>query len=198
MIRLVALVFPVINLIFSVIFFPLYSLVAFFTNWCVISSFLSIVLSICCASVRDINKYQKRLAAVHLVLEISFMLNLVTILMYWGVIHAKVIHKFEGWVLLHMYLVHIFPTVGYIMNAKVTNFILCADHWVIFVPFSLVYSVINYFETKRRGYPLYWFLTWEDWKSPAISLVILIVFCLVWIGLSKLSARRNPDVKKVN
>ena len=80
-------------------------------------------------------------------MEISLLLNLVTFIVYWGVIHCKVIDHFTGWQLFPMYPVHIFPTLAYFMNAKVTRFELCADHWKLFIPLGILYCIINYFET---------------------------------------------------
>ena len=62
----------------------------------------------------------------------------------------------------------------------------------------LIYAVINYNETKRRGYPLYWFLTWEDWTTPVIYLALLVVFVIIWVGLAKALARQPISVSKVN
>ena len=74
------------------------------------------------ASIENINAHKRRLAALHILLEFSFLLNLIAILGYWGLIHWKTIDEFEGWTRLHMYIVHSFPTLAFYMNAKVTHF----------------------------------------------------------------------------
>ena len=184
-----ALCLPGINLLMSLILFPFYALFVFFTNWCVMGSFFCILVTIYFSSWRGVEKHKKSLAALHLLLELSLMLNLVTVIMYWSVIHFKVIDNFSGWAYVHMFIVHIFPAFAYFMNAKVTRYSLCPDHWKLFVPIGLVYNVVNYFEVQRSGKPLYWFMTWKDWTSPAICIAIQVVTAFIWVGLSKLWQR---------
>ena len=128
----------------SLILFPLSSLIAYITNWCVEFTFLCVMVSIAMASVPDINKHKKRLAALHLLLEFTFLLNLIVIIGYWGLVHWSTIDTYSGWVYLHMYIVHIFPTLAFFLNAKVTHFQLCADHWILVTPLGLLYGFINY------------------------------------------------------
>ena len=131
----------------AVTMFPLRSLYTYFTNWCMLGSMFCVLICSYFATIPNIDQHKKRLAALHILMEFTFMFNLVTVLVYWGVIHAVVIDTFEGWVWVHMYIVHIFPTMAYCMNAKVTKFELCASHWTLFVPFGIVYAIINYLET---------------------------------------------------
>ena len=82
-----------------------------------------------------------------------------------------------------MYPIHIFPAVAFCMNAMVTRFTPCRDHWRFFMPVAILYAIVNYKETKRSGKPLYFFLTWEDWTSPAICFGLTVFFCVIWIGI---------------
>ena len=84
-----------------------------------------------------------------------------------------------------MLLVHSFPTVSLIMIYWATErLVIKSSHWKMVAPLVPIYSAINYFETKERGKPLYWFLTWEDWTS----LVVVGALFLFVVGLWKLIA----------
>ena len=110
--RVIAFVLVSINLAMGLALFPLWSLIAFFTNWCMIASLLSIVMITYCGSLPDIHLHTGKLACLHLLYEYAFMMNLVVVLVYWGALHAEVIDRFEGLYYLHMYIVHIFPAIG--------------------------------------------------------------------------------------
>mmetsp|Transcript_3977 Transcript_3977/g.5041 ORF Transcript_3977/g.5041 Transcript_3977/m.5041 type:complete len:206 (-) Transcript_3977:75-692(-) len=191
MIRLAAFLLVGFNFTTSVVMFPLISLIAFFTNWCMMGSMFCVMMSAYFATIPNIDQHKTKLAALHILLEFTFLFNLVTVLVYWTIIHSTVIDTFSGMVWVHMYIVHIFPAVAYCLNARVTHFELCPDHWRLFVPFGVLYAIINYMETQRRGKPLYWFITWEDWTSPAVCLAMQIIFSLMWVVFSKLQAHRN-------
>ena len=90
-----------------------------------------------------------------------------------------------------MYTVHIFPALAYALNYKCTDLEFRVDHWQFILPISVLYCVINYYETTSRGRPLYWFLTWEDYKSPLICSIISLVIVLVWIGIAKLTVYKS-------
>ena len=84
-----------------------------------------------------------------------------------------------------MYLVHILPTVClFIVYLTTERLLVKASHWKITSSLALVYGPINYWTTKTSGKPLYWFLTWEDWKTPAVIAFIMIVLILLWIGMA--------------
>ena len=123
---------------------------------------------------------------------------MVTVIVYWSVLHNEIIDRFEGYRKLHMYLVHIFPTIAYVLNARMTEFELDAGHWKLFVPLGILYAIVNYFETQRLGRPLYWFMTWQDWTTPVIAIGLQIAFSLLWIVLAKICVRKkaNSENKK--
>ena len=55
------------------------------------------------------------------------------------------------------------------------------------MPVTLLYSLVNYRETRARGKPLYWFLTWQDWQTPAILTVIIAFVVLLWQAMAHLT-----------
>ena len=118
------------------------------------------------------------------------MLNYTILFVYWPVIHADFMVKYEDSpvTIVHMYLVHIFPTISLLIVYCTTERILIkASHSKVVVPLMIVYSYLNYAEVKRRGEPIYWFLTWEDWTSPAIALVVGLLLIGLWGGTAKLT-----------
>ena len=79
--------------------------------------FFCVLFSMIAARAPNINEHKKQLAALHILLEVGLLFNMVAIPVYWGALHHKVIGRFEGVQKVHMYLVHIFPTIGYYLNA---------------------------------------------------------------------------------
>ena len=75
-----------------VILFPLWSLATYFTNWTMLATLSCLFFSMLCASTKGIEQRKGRLAALHLLTEVAFLLNLVTVTVYWSVIHAATIH----------------------------------------------------------------------------------------------------------
>ena len=86
-----------------------------------------------------------------------------------------------------MYIVHIFPALAYALNYTCTDLEFCEGHWKLWMAITLLYGVINYYETKANGKPLYWFLTWDNYESYVIFGSICIAIVLVWIGIAKLT-----------
>ena len=90
-----------------------------------------------------------------------------------------------------MYIVHIFPALAYALNYTCTDLEFCESHWKLIMPINLLYGVINYYETKARGKPLYWFLTWDNNATYVIYGSICIGVVLVWIGIAKLTVYKS-------
>ena len=195
--RLFAAFLIFINIAMSVMYFPLCKLYQMFTNYTMIVSFISILLCIYCASKPNIHQLSGRLACLHIIFECAFIFNVVTLIVYWGAIHKKGIVGKEGAVLLHQYLVHSFPAISLWITSTTFNCYLSVGHWKLFAPVAIIYAVVNYLETKKRGKPLYWFLTWEDYTSVLIYAGLMFTFILVWITMAKLShrGRKTEDNK---
>ena len=62
----------------------------------------------------------------------------------------------------------------------------------VMLPFAAVYGLINYYETKKAGKPLYSFLTWEDnW-----SIVIYVSLVLFTLNVYKFLAKVTHLIKR--
>ena len=66
-----------------------------FTNWTLEMTIVFELYLLYCASFGDeIKSHKSKLACLHLLYELAFAMNLITVPIYWGIIHAKVV--FEG------------------------------------------------------------------------------------------------------
>ena len=74
-----------------------------------------------------------------------------------------------------------------VVNFLLTDVKLRAKHCIVLPIPGILYAIVNYFETKSRGTPLYWFLTWKDYTSVVISFGLITGCMLVFVGLSALT-----------
>ena len=116
------------------------------------------------------------------------MMNLLVVVVYWSVIHVPLVKNMSGAKLIHMYLVHSWPAICFIMTSMTIESIYLNEyHYIFSIPFCLVYCYVNYLETKANSKPVYWFLTWEDYTSPLICAGLELFIIVAWIILAKLS-----------
>ena len=86
--RILGISLPLLNLAMALALFPPRGLIAYFTNWCMIASILTVGGIMYCGSLPDVHKHKGTLACLHLIFEFSFMCNLVVVIVYWSVLHA--------------------------------------------------------------------------------------------------------------
>ena len=201
--RLVALALVVTNLIFAILFFDPIALLIFFTNWNMEFTLALVVIVIWCSFDKDINQKKGWLSAMHILTEISFISNFLTVSVYWSVLHKVAIEKFkeDDLKVLHMYLVHSFPTLALMIVLATTDIQMKPSHGKAFLPFGFFYAVANYIATKKRGAPLYHILTWEDYKSPLLCFVLTLSCTAIYMFFAQLSIKLNQSKKakaKVN
>jgi hypothetical protein len=70
---------------------PFTHLFTFFTNWGLMFTELSLLLTIICASNEALIKNVKLLAINHLLFELCFMMEIVITVVYWVVIHETLL-----------------------------------------------------------------------------------------------------------
>jgi hypothetical protein len=56
----------------------------------------------------------------------------------------------------------------------------------LFAPFTFVYSALLYAGSVSFDKPIYSFLPFKDWKSPAICLGLVIFFMSFYLALAKI------------
>ena len=135
------------------------------------------------------------LAVTHICFEAAMFLNFIVMTVYWSMIHKQEIEKFEGFARFHMYSVHIVPCLAFLMNWAVTDVVLYENHRIGLTCMGIMYCIVNCLETLKKGEPLYWFLTWEDFWSPVICTVILLIINIVYTAFGTLSHNLKPHMK---
>ena len=96
--------------------------------------------------------------------------------------------KDNFWQLTHMYLVHSFPSIClFLVYLSTEKLVIKMSHVWLLAPIVPLYASVNYFETKRRGKPLYWFLNWlEDfWATCAVVLGFVLLVMFIWVLAAK-------------
>lgn len=113
-------------------------------------------------------------ARLHLLYFLSIIMNLVTMTVYWTVIHEKQVIKQravpivgEGRVT-HLYLVHTFPGFACLVNLFSTNVILKRSFWKGICIICVIYSIVQFVVIKTTGFIVYDFINFKDgWRSWA-------------------------------
>ena len=121
--RLVALALVVTNLVFASVFFPLFPLLIFLTNWAMELTLVLIVIVIWSSFDKNINQKKGWLSAIHILAEISFMANFVTVVVYWPVLHKGALQKYKDhdMKILHTYLIHSCPSIAWLIIFATTD-----------------------------------------------------------------------------
>ena len=95
--RTLAVGLLIVNLYMCMTYFSWHTMLIYFTNWTLEITIIFVLYLIYCASYGDqIQLHKKKLACLHLLYEVAFALNLVTVLGYWGLMHDKAVLIFEG------------------------------------------------------------------------------------------------------
>lgn len=85
------LIFNIFILLDALYLFPPYELFIFFTNWGLMFTISSLILTIKCARDIDISKKPTIMAWNHLTFEFAFFCEIIITVIYWTVIHEEVI-----------------------------------------------------------------------------------------------------------
>ena len=123
-------------------------------------------------------------------------MNFVVVTVFWPMLFHVVILKVAGDQLkiFNVYWAHIVPGLSVVVNFLLTDVKLRAKHCIVLPIPGILYATVNYFETKSRGTPLYWFLTWKDYTSVVISFGLITGCMLVFVGLSALTVAMKQSV----
>ena len=94
-----------------------------------------------------------------------------------------------------MYTVHSFPIVAFVLNWLLTDVVLYEKHIIGLNVFGITYAAVNAYHTITSGIPLYPFLTWKDYKSPLICLILIIIVNLIYGTFVNLTRMMKPSLK---
>ena len=117
----------------------------------------------------------------------TLLLNMVVDFGYWSLVHKHAMIKHpENPERFQMYLLHINPTISWLLLWLSSEVRMVDWHCLILVPCGLVYMAVNFLATKMRDRPLYPFMTWES-----IPGTLLICFALMagFLGIYVAAAR---------
>ena len=190
----------------------LISLFVMLTNWTLWVTLFTSILGFKLSSDPSLTfeKAPNMHAAHHICYTIMIFLTPAVVLIYWNFIHEVHLKNIErDWghlpellphCIMHTYIVHIAPGVCAFILMIISDTVLIRRHSRGLHYFSGFYCFSNFVSAKMKGRPLYWFLTWEDWKSPAICVVLDLVFVVLFYGIALLDEKitgRTAEKKKV-
>ncbi len=116
-------------------------------------------------------------------------MNIVVVSVYWSMLHQASIDDCEGNLLkiINVYWAHLVPCFSVAVNFAMTDVVIRSSHYKGLVFIAVFYGFVNYYETKVRGKPLYWFMTWEDSTTVFIYGGLIASFTLVFVALSRVT-----------
>jgi hypothetical protein len=189
-IRVILLGINLLNVWYIIHLYEAYRLMMFFTNWTLLVTSFYFVLAIFAVRSRSLSL----LATHHVIFEISFMMNIIVVVVFWSILYEEAIEQCEGHAgkIINVYTAHIVPGVSVFINFLITDVVVRATHVKMVVVIATMYGYVNYLEVKRTGQPLYWFLTWEDETTIYIFTALIVVFSGVFLGLATLTKIIKP------
>ena len=134
-------------------------------------------------------QYPKLLAWHHLLFEVSFIMNIVVVSVYWSMLHKESIEDCKGDLkkIINVYWAHLVPGFSVVTNFALTDVVIRSSHYKGLSTIAILYGYVNYKETKARGKPLYSFLTWEDYSTVLIYGALVAGFTFLFIALSSVT-----------
>ena len=134
------------------------------------------------------------LAAIHGLFAVCIIFNMVTVIVYWTMLHEMTLIKHAGNTgrTIHTYLSHSFPALSVLLLWWINDIRLHADHWRSIDMIAAVYGVWNYIKFKRTGEVLYHFMDWNEASAVLNFALITILFSAVYVLLAKASYWLNP------
>ena len=185
LLRLVLLLINLGNVVFIVYIYNLHRLTMFFTNWTLVTT--AIYLGVAIAASRY--KTLKLLAWHHLLFEVSFIMNIVVVTVYWSMLHKESLADCQNdpYKIVNVYWAHIMPGFSIAANFAMTDVVIRGSHYKGLVVIAALYGYVNYKETKARNKPLYHFLHWNDYTTVLIYSGLVAGFAFLFTALSSVT-----------
>ena len=106
----------------------------------------------------------------HMFYTIALFTQPIVILVYWGVVHEANVEETREWangdeakfkdMVFHSCVAHSLPGICCFTLLLINQTVLIKRQSLFLVAFGIIYGISNYLAVKKRGKPLYWFLTW--------------------------------------
>ena len=168
---------------------------SYFTDWNMWLTMLHFLLMVNCYSSKVHHRTKPRwLALAHMTFELAMITNIIMVVIYWTFLHQISIEKFKEnyWRTVHMYIVHSFPMLAIMTLWYANELRVCRSHWKILFVLSPVYALKNYYHFSLTGEVLYFFLNWEDYKTPMYFAMITFIACIWFMIMAELSYMVRP------
>ena len=207
----------------SFISFPLERFFFPFTNWTLIITTVSLILSYLASTDKHnfgpkafhIKDKQQKINMIkvqarhHLFYSLSIICNFVVVTVYWSVLHQKALEKHKdvpevGWIrVIHLHTVHILPGVSALMNTLATQAVLNRPFYRSCLYLGIFYGFIQYASIVHFGvkeiYPMINFRdgmkTWI-WLG-GLTITPTFVYLILCILDEKLKSRLMEKYKKL-
>jgi len=116
----------------------------FFTNWTLLVTVLYFAIAIPTSKTRSLSL----LAFHHIIFEISFMMNIIVVIVFWAVLFEQSIKDCDGdeKKILNVYLAHIIPGASVLINFVLSDVIVRAGHVKMVIVIATLYGYVNYLE----------------------------------------------------
>ena len=168
---------------------------SYFTDWNMWLTMLHFLLMVKCYSTAFHQRTKPVwLALAHVTFELAMITNAIMVVIYWNFLHQISLEKFKGnfWRTLHMYIVHSFPMLAILTIWYTNELRICRNHWKFLAMFTPIYAAKNYYHFSVTGEVLYFFLNWEDYKTPMYFAMITFVASIWFMILAELSYIVKP------
>ena len=135
----------------------------FFTNWGLIITIISLIMTIICSNDKQFTQKNHLMAWNHFLFELGLLFEIIISLVYWILIHHHNIARNLEWDnMFHKIIGHSIPMVSMVINFLITDIVLVRDHISFLYKFGLFYIFINYVGFLYKGHPLYPFMMWDS------------------------------------
>jgi hypothetical protein len=168
-----------------------------FTRWGAMAVQIQLILSIYIGSLKT-KPSPKLLKFTAILTEMCLPSQLLIVGVYWTLLHDFVMHSIaplnDPWVEFLFVYVHLWPGVAIFLNVVFSDLRFLPSHSRYMIPVGALYLVVNFVGSVVREEPVYPFLTWKDYKSPVIGVVLVgagkVNYSAVCWIMGKVAAKR--------
>ena len=178
-----------LNVYNSLTITPFGVFIGYFTNWTLLITLSCILIGIFLAEFEFLTheKWPNLHASHHILYSLMLFMNPIVVSVYWLLVHeehlleiaTKYAHDVQliEWKTQHTYLVHIVPPLCALIYMCISSTQIIREQGKYLALFGILYSISNYFQVKANGGKyLYWFMTWQDYRTPLNCLTIDLIF----------------------
>lgn len=172
--------FLFVGYILNLMAWPLYEQYTLFSNWTMHFTTVSIIMTY--MAIQSVNFKNSKWAIFinHIFYSFAIPFNMITVCLYWNLIHAKTIekHRADGpwYKVVCQYWIHIVPAISCLTNTVISNIVLSRKPIKIQTTFGFCYCMLNFGVTRLRGHPIYSFMPWDTFADTFLVVIMLLAF----------------------